>query len=248
MMVYSGGSLFVMPMVRPGPVPFLYVGLAAAKAEGTPWWVWILILLALALFAAILIWWWMRTHGEEEGTLPESRRSTPVPGPLTGEREGTAYETAPTVTLGPPASGFEAPVMAVEAPTVSLEEAPAEAELPTIDVERLPIEVKAPPVADVMPAAVPEEPETPVTPDDLQRIEGIGPKISGVLQAAGIPTFARLAMTEVWQLRQILEQADPRLLRLADPTTWPEQAKLAAEGAWDALQELQDELKGGRRA
>lgn len=87
----------------------------------------------------------------------------------------------------------------------------------------------------------------PVQPDDLKRVEGIGPKIAGVLQAAGIATFAQLADTDVEQLKQILGQADPNLLRLADPASWPQQARLAADGAWEELAKLQDELKGGRR-
>ncbi len=81
-------------------------------------------------------------------------------------------------------------------------------------------------------------------PDDLTRIEGIGPKISSLLQAAGITTFGQLAWADVNRLREILAGAD--LAGLADPSTWPEQAKLAAEGAWDKLEALQDELKGGR--
>ena len=85
-------------------------------------------------------------------------------------------------------------------------------------------------------------------PDDLQRIEGIGPKIASVLQAAGIATFARLADTDTEQIEQILEQADPRLLRLADPSSWPEQARLAADGEWEALEALQAARKGGRQA
>lgn len=91
------------------------------------------------------------------------------------------------------------------------------------------------------------EPETAPTPDDLKKIEGIGPKISGVLNAAGILTFAQLAETTPDRIREILEAEDPRLTRLADPTTWAEQAKLAAAGKWDELATLQDELKGGRR-
>ncbi len=83
--------------------------------------------------------------------------------------------------------------------------------------------------------------------DDLKRIEGIGPKISSVLQAAGIATFAQLADTDVDRLGQILSEANPNLLRLASPATWPEQAKLAADGQWEALEKLQNELKGGRR-
>jgi len=95
---------------------------------------------------------------------------------------------------------------------------------------------------------VAEEPALPLAaPDDLKQIEGIGPKISSVLQAAGITTFAQLAEADTGQLEQVLEKADPNLLRLAKPTTWPEQAKLAAEGKWEELAKLQDELHGGRR-
>ena len=80
--------------------------------------------------------------------------------------------------------------------------------------------------------------------DDLKRIEGIGPKISGLLQAAGIATFAKLASTDVVHLLQIVRDAG---ITIADPTTWPEQAALAAEGEWEQLEVLQEALKGGRR-
>ena len=84
------------------------------------------------------------------------------------------------------------------------------------------------------------------TPDDLTRIEGIGPKINGLLQEAGIRAFAQLADASVDRLERILSEAGLRAL--ADPTTWPEQAALASSGDWDTLQTLQDDLKGGRRA
>ena len=80
--------------------------------------------------------------------------------------------------------------------------------------------------------------------DDLEQIEGIGPKIASILKAAEITTFAQLAATEVTHLSDILQGAN---LRLADPATWPEQANLAAEGKWDELKALQDSLKGGQR-
>jgi predicted flap endonuclease-1-like 5' DNA nuclease len=83
-----------------------------------------------------------------------------------------------------------------------------------------------------------------VGPDDLQTIEGIGPKIAGVLQAAGITTFTQLAQADVNHLREILTEAG--ISRISDPGTWPEQAKLAADGDWQALEALQDQLKGGR--
>jgi predicted flap endonuclease-1-like 5' DNA nuclease len=114
-------------------------------------------------------------------------------------------------------------------------------------------EAEAPPARaeTAAPSQVVETPEVvarpaPTVPDDLTRIEGIGPKISGLLQAAGIMTFAHLASTDVKRLKQIIAEAG--LTALANPATWPEQAGLAATGQWDALETLQEELKGGRRA
>ncbi len=82
-------------------------------------------------------------------------------------------------------------------------------------------------------------------PDDLRRIEGIGPKIASVLNKSGVQTFTQLANMEIDQLRDLL-QAE-RLYQFK-PDTWPEQAALAANGKWRELAALQDTLKGGRRA
>ena len=80
--------------------------------------------------------------------------------------------------------------------------------------------------------------------DDLKKIEGIGPKISELLQEAGINTFAELAKTSQEQLKEILANAGSRYVS-RNPSTWPTQADLAAKGKWDELKELQDRLKGG---
>jgi hypothetical protein len=92
--------------------------------------------------------------------------------------------------------------------------------------------------------APPPRAAAPPTPDDLQCIEGIGPKIAGLLQAAGIMTFSQLAAADVGRLGQIIRDAG---ITIADPSTWPEQAGLAAAGRWSELEVLQEELKGGRR-
>jgi predicted flap endonuclease-1-like 5' DNA nuclease len=86
------------------------------------------------------------------------------------------------------------------------------------------------------------EEEAPI-PDDLKLIEGIGPKISSLLQEAGITTFVQLANTDISTIDEIIDTAG---ITMADPSSWPKQAKLAADGEWDALEKFQDELKGGR--
>jgi NADH-quinone oxidoreductase subunit I len=86
----------------------------------------------------------------------------------------------------------------------------------------------------------------PSEPDDLTRIEGIDPKIAGALQEAGIKTYAQLADTKAERLEQILEDAGGNLANLADPKTWPTQAKIAAKGNWTALERYQERLKGGQ--
>ena len=81
--------------------------------------------------------------------------------------------------------------------------------------------------------------------DDLKVIEGIGPKAAEVLVAAGISTFAELSKTSAEKVKEILDAAEAKVQHL-DPTTWAQQAQLAADGKWDELKTLQDELNGGR--
>ena len=99
-------------------------------------------------------------------------------------------------------------------------------------------------VKTAAPAPGPMAPE-PVAADDLTIIEGIGPKVSSVLKDAGIKTLAQLSVTNVSKLQDILKAAG---FRYMDPASWPEQARLAAEGKVAELKTLQDQLKGGRRA
>lgn len=76
----------------------------------------------------------------------------------------------------------------------------------------------------------------PPAPNDLTRIKGIGPKYATVLQRAGVLTFDHLARLDSNQIMSILTDAG---VPFADPNTWPEQARFAAEGDWQGLAELQ---------
>jgi LPXTG-motif cell wall-anchored protein len=80
--------------------------------------------------------------------------------------------------------------------------------------------------------------------DDLTRIEGIGPKVSQVLNQAGFSTFEALANANPSEVQEVLNAAG---LQMMNPEGWIEQARLAAAGDWAALEKLQGDLKGGRR-
>jgi small subunit ribosomal protein S2 len=76
-------------------------------------------------------------------------------------------------------------------------------------------------------------------PDDLTRIEGIGPKTAEVLKNAGIQSYLNLSETSLDSIKQILEEAGTAYLRHGYET-WAKQAQLAAKGEWDALKAWQD--------
>ena len=150
-------------------------------------------------------------------------RRKPVPPPPEPPRRSATYEPpaapmTPATPVVPPAPTYEPPTRAA---------------MPEVPL-----------MAEPEPACMEPEPSF-MEPDDLKRIEGIGPRIAGILNAAGITTFEALSLTSVERLREILVAAELRG-SFGDPTTWPEQARLAAAGLWDDLQRMQDSLKGGR--
>lgn len=82
--------------------------------------------------------------------------------------------------------------------------------------------------------------------DDLKRIEGIGPKMSAALHAAGIRTFQQLSETDEPRLRAAIQAAG---LRFAPSlVTWARQARLLADGDEDGFNVLTKQLIAGREA
>jgi predicted flap endonuclease-1-like 5' DNA nuclease len=80
--------------------------------------------------------------------------------------------------------------------------------------------------------------------DDLERIEGIGPQMSGALRRAGIHTYADLAAADEPTLRAAIEA---RGLRFAPSlVTWGRQAQLLAAGDEDGFADLTRRLVAGR--
>ena len=80
--------------------------------------------------------------------------------------------------------------------------------------------------------------------DNLQIIEGIGPKMDEVLKANGVENWSALASQISESLRAILDKYGDSY-RIIDPTTWPQQAKMAVDGNYDGLIALQKNLDTG---
>lgn len=81
---------------------------------------------------------------------------------------------------------------------------------------------------------------------DLTKIEGIGPKIEGLLNDKGIINYEQLSNTRVDFLEAMIKDAGNNFAAHRGMTlTWPAQAKLAEMGQWDELYKWQEVLKGG---
>ena len=90
-----------------------------------------------------------------------------------------------------------------------------------------------------------EEVAEMLDPDDLTKVEGIGPMYASILIAASVATYEELASKSQADLEKINKDAGKR--RPASIETWAEQASFAAKGDWDGLEKLQASLDGGRR-
>jgi len=60
-----------------------------------------------------------------------------------------------------------------------------------------------------------------------------------------LPIAYTLATSSSVAIKDILTAAGDRY-RMHDPGTWPTQSSLAAQGRWDELNALKEELDGGR--
>lgn len=107
------------------------------------------------------------------------------------------------------------------------------------------VSVESEPAVDPAPAPEPAPVALVATePDDLKRVEGIGPKMAGALNGAGIATFADLAEAAEPDIRAAIAAAG---LRFAPSVpTWSRQARLLAAGDDEGHAALIRTLVGGR--
>ncbi len=139
-----------------------------------------------------------------------------------------------------------------EAPAAPVKKAPAKKAAPAPVAEARSVAAEAP-KAEAPKKAAPKKAgakiELPngksIKQDDLKMVEGVGPKIEGLLHDGGIKTWEDLANAATETAQGILDEAGPRY-RMHQPTTWAKQARLAADGKWDELVAYQDHLDGGR--
>lgn len=81
--------------------------------------------------------------------------------------------------------------------------------------------------------------------DNLQFIEGVGPKMEAVMKENGINNWTTLAAKSPADLQVMLAKYGDKY-RIIDPTTWPQQAMLARDGKWEELITLQKDLDTGK--
>jgi predicted flap endonuclease-1-like 5' DNA nuclease len=102
-------------------------------------------------------------------------------------------------------------------------------------------------------AAAPPEPDlgeaarvlgAPVRMNDLTVLEGVGPAIAHLCINRGITTWWSMANADISVLRSMLAEAGPKY-QVHDPTSWPQQARLLANGEWTKFQRLAEALRDG---
>jgi predicted flap endonuclease-1-like 5' DNA nuclease len=120
----------------------------------------------------------------------------------------------------------------------------ADAEAPADDVATTPGQAADTAVQGLVGGTAGDDDGDPDAEDDLERIEGIGPRIASALRSAGVRSFRRLADTDVPTLQSALEAAG---LRFAPSLpTWSRQARFLADGDEVGFVKLTESLVAGR--
>lgn len=175
----------------------------------------------LMAFTLILLIWMLFTRPKEEDRGEDTETYQEIQTPISSSKGSAAFDLEDDdVDFGPYAN------QTVETDTPVTNTSPF---VESMD-EEIPIQ--------------PDFDTSYLTPDDLTIIEGIGPKIAKILAQADIHTYAQLAKTDSEKLLVALASAG---IFMTDPSSWPDQARFAAEGKWDELKKLQESLQAGRQ-
>jgi predicted flap endonuclease-1-like 5' DNA nuclease len=221
-----------------------------------------LLLLLLLVFLILLAWWALRRPPRGAGEAPAARpaphaepESRPEPRPAQPHVSKAAPVAEEPVASAPAPEAAEIQTVLPAAEPVAaapvVETVPVVESAPIVEAAPEPVAMEAPavetPAVETPAVEAPAvEPPAPAEPDDLRKIEGIGPKVEKALHSLGITTFAQLAVADPADLETRVKAQGVRILPGA-PGTWPEQAALAARGDWEGFEKLTASLKGGRK-
>ena len=246
-----------------GLVPFLQEGV------NIPWWAWLLVFIVVVALVLALVRGGSRTTASRDEEM--SMRSTEDAVLSSEVKPATGVQVPPVPTLTPDRRDIpleedmpelrNVPDLRDIPETPPMRDVPVDQDMPDMrdmpDLRDVPVEEEIQGLEDVPDwRDVPDLPGVPdthdvpftppdTTPDDLTIIEGIGPKINDILHRRGVTTFQQLAGMDMNELDRMLASEN---VGIADPASWAEQARLAANNDWEGLQRYQDQLKGGRRA
>ncbi|WP_290863377.1 helix-hairpin-helix domain-containing protein [Hamadaea sp.] len=218
-----------------------------------------IVIIAVAFLLGVLVGWllWGRLLRGEKAAAPaavpaaeqaiEEKEAEPAEAePQTASEAVSEPERATDAEPEPVAVGNKAQEPEVVAEPEPASNAEPEPELVAV-VEP---ESAAEATAEPEPAAVeiPVQATAPeaeaVEDDNLQRIEGIGPKMEAALHTAGLRTWAQVADADETQLRAAIKAAG---LRFAPSiVTWARQARMLADGDHDGHADLTRRLVAGR--
>lgn len=171
------------------------------------------------LLGALLGWllnYWLCKNSKNKNTNTSQLTPPPPPAP--------AAKVVSTPAAAAPVMKAAAPVKKAAAPKAKPKAAPKAAAIDLKAARAAGIKIKSA--------------------DDLTVIEGVGPKINDLFKKAGLKTFKQVSTATVPQMRKILDDGGSRF-RIANPSTWAKQAKLAANNQWKELHKLQNDLSGG---
>ncbi|GHJ45592.1 hypothetical protein Cs7R123_29340 [Catellatospora sp. TT07R-123] len=188
----------------------------------------------LGLLVGYLLWARRKPEPIEE-TVDEEMVDTVT---LSRIREAPAAATAELVAA-------EQPVAAAEPEQIEVQQRPVTRVAPIVKAA-VPKQVEPDDAADadipVVAAVAVATEDSPA--DDIERIEGIGPKMKAALNNAGIRTYAQLAAADETALRTAIEDAGMNFA--PSIVTWAAQAQLLADGDEAGFEDLTRRLVAGR--
>lgn len=197
--------------------------LAQQEKPNIPWWFWAIMAAALILLVWLLFNRPKEVEEEDESLVEEVKMPEPEPAPVQEIAFDLSEDAFENETLSDK-------VLLEDEGEEATEEQPAPS--PFFDVNEEDLE------------NIPVFDDYQVQPDDFSVIDGISPKISKLLTQSDIQSYRQLAETSVEKLQVILASAG---IFLTDPSSWPDQARLAGDDRWDELRQFQDSLKGGAK-